>query len=722
MAKTRKDKRTRKMRKNRNRKSKRGGTGIGNRMYSAYQSMPSMPSRNNSMKFLGNRYRGATSVALGIASAPAKIASSVARGLSSAPAYVRGISQRLRRPANIRQPVPNVVTRELQPEVATVLETSQPVSETVEVPLTDEERAQIEPLKNALRRAAYCSGQPDEEQCHKDKSMPETVGTFIIEKFNKILKSANKYNKLDLLLLKCQPLGGFGVEDPLVLKMDGSIDNILKRLGKIASVNLIAITEAGDISKEQADASRFTELGNVKCMVDEKNKQGNDVKMIDDNAFIYPKSLVEEVGQNKELFFIEAPGKMTISLHIGDKKQFSNLKYMSSNGIRILNVHLPSSGPENTGISVFLNKYMPKPSQLVDGIPHLIVGDSNITSSKTNKTDRNILMKEFRKSINDLYETQESKYEWGLVMNPTKVHKERKGGFLLNQQVNKSNKAANEADGSFIAFRYLKTIKTQPNWNTFFVNGGAFGKNWELCLAPEPASTNRPAPNATLPISPAPIIPQPGQGTSFGGASISDADGIILPPIREAQQVKFLQFDIPIVDIENCLNTETGKMMDRLFIDHTPVEMSLEAIQMLLEPGELIGTPSWKNVIVLNSGSIINSSKQWDDSITDYVSEIKLHDIKLFNEVVGILIDQGGNNVESIVRKSNTLVEKEKVDVIVNKIDGNIRNYELFDGPTFGKFKIDFDAPYFDKFVKALYDAENKLRSDQGLVTRLPPR
>ena len=540
-------------------------------------------------------------------------------------------------------------------------------------------------FKQYLYQGANCFKTNKNDKCvsNEDKTLPISDFNKILLYVNSLILENNNGNKDDigLLLLNCQPVGGFKV-DPNVLKGRGSIQNILSRLYAIASKNLVAITEAGDNNVHQTDAKLFE--GNneiqltVKCKVGEK---------IDDNAFIYLNNSDDTV----EYLFSPPPTNQnrdpqkTVSYHKGDP--FSNLKYISSYGINILNVHLPSNGPKKeTAIESFLDNCLPTLNELGGIIPHIILGDSNITLSKIGITDvddvdaRNRLMKRFRQKINNLY--QDDLYEWALLMNPTKVNKIRTYVFLLNQQINKSNKKeAIEADGTFIAIRYLKSKRIEREWNTY-MNGGHFGKDWELCT--------------TVPL-----------GISIGGASNGgpSVDGEVTRS-EDSTNVDFLQFDY---EISGCLDGN-GKLMDRLFIDHTPVQISIDAIKFLL--GDAItGTPSWNNIIVLNCGSIVNSSKSWKPTIMNYVSEIMKHDLTLF-------------------KKIRKLLSTDDLSIYIHPYIDNQRHkdydndYKNFVGDAFGKLPITYTSnpskeSTFHKFATAMYETELNLRKDKGLLTSL---
>ena len=283
-------------------------------------------------------------------------------------------------------------------------------------------------------------------------------------------------------------------------------------------------------------------------------------------------------------------------------------------------------------------------------------------------------MVEFRQAINDVYDPGNSEYEWGLLMNPTPVKKIRTGGFLLNQQVNKSNKVdinEIEADGTFIAFRYLKMKRGTREWKEYIENGTAFGRYCEICLSNEPKGTSMN------------FIPKLVK-TSTDDAVILRSD---IPT-----QVDFLTFDF---NVDNCLDQTNGKLLDKLFIDHTPVQMSQGTIQYLMDI-----TFSCKNIVVLNCGSIVNSSKSWKPALMNYFDKIKTnHDIKLFQQVRAALPD------------------KDNVKIYNN-------GYDDFVGSSFGKLPITYTSDQsvdtvFHNFAKAMYDAEVGLRKDKGLLTSL---
>ena len=215
-------------------------------------------------------------------------------------------------------------------------------------------------------------------------------------------------------------------------------------------------------------------------------------------------------------------------------------------------------------------------------------------------------------------------------MNPTLIKKDRSGGFLLNQQINKSNinkydkegrpiESSGEADGTIIAFRYSKDINLDILNN--LKTGKHFGKDWELYLD-----------------------------------EYSNSDTV--------DSINFLTFNSEPTE---CLD-DSFKLKDRLFIDHSPVQMSLESIQMLT--GKQTSS-QWKNLIALNLGSIINSGdKDWNLDKISVLDKIIPIDKTLFKKV------------------RNALTSDETALTSDEDENGNDYPYESFNGQAFGELSI----------------------------------
>jgi len=530
---------------------------------------------------------------------------------------------------------------------------------------------------------------------------PENYSRGIkVSEFNKCLM--REYEKS--LLLLCQPIGGFQVDFQLLAEgQNGTPEKIFERLKHISTHNLVAFSEGGEVeySEETKIFDPMIKVGNFKCC-----KQ--DPFAIDDTGFVGDLNSIELKFSNGTL--------NNISLHKGDKSVFSNSKYLESHGLNILNVHLPSKGPGELykpdmvkafvesivpetiepkdihyeSIKYFLKTYLPSNTELQSVIPDIIVGDTNITCSKcvtknikSDSTNRMDIIRHITKALNELY--NEENYSWGVVMNPIKIEKIRSYGFLLNQQINKSNlKEATEEDGTIIAFKYL-TVNKDKLHKEFFTKH--CGKYWEVCLG----STE----------------------TDYISETLSGS-------------VKFLTFD---TKPDNCLD-KGYKLQDNLFIDHAPVQFSFEGMKSLKkntlggssessfsepvspvpessfsEPvspvpnSSLPETNSPNNLIALNLGSIINSKKKWNLNLINIIKDIQDIDRTLFQGVRDAICQDSLNKLtlENGIQKfdynsfkgkefGNLLLTEKSVENVANAMNkAEIQIKELF-----GKKKIKY--------------------------------
>jgi len=385
-----------------------------------------------------------------------------------------------------------------------------------------------------------------------------------------------------------------------------------------------------DALAKNDDPSTFVRCG----LNPNSNIKPTNAVYFDDNAFLFKQFNEHDtsIEFNKNDTSNEFNNKISLRKIGPDKKTFSNLKYMSANGLRILNIHLPGDGPNGSNMNIekfvktYFPSYLPPPeTELTENwkpdlteIPHIIVGDSNITCSKCSKsgiTNRDTLLKNFRDAIETLYPV--NNFKWALVMNPTLIHKVRVGGFLLNHQIQKSDPNVKaEEDGTFAAFRYDITtdfkldvyITMQKKFGNY---PPPFGEHYEVCLS-------------------------------------SSLDIKRSTPV----DVKFLDFD---TDISTCLNEKTQgyykvqgtkvpritySVIDKLFIDHSIVQINSSLIE-LLYPTLYSNPIPWSNLVVLNGGSIINAGvKNWTVNETfnsEKMDKIKNIDRELFEKVIASL-------------------------------------------------------------------------------------
>ena len=512
----------------------------------------------------------------------------------------------------------------------------------------------------------------------------ESTTTMDLSKLMSYLKN----NVSESLLTQCQAIAGFTINDYNQLKKEGSGNpsKIYERLGKIASKNIVVLTEAGEVDGDYTDLNIMIN-GISNGMVDTPDVNNTIKGMVnyvgyypglkfDDNVFIYKEfktkdyllrfkpeesdivtqdvpdlSIVKSklkaklgLKDNKDLPELPKyliPTKNIFTLHkkvkMNDKllqsllntqvkksddllPSFSNFKYITSNGVQILNVHFPSDGPNQILIEDFLKEYLPTLTELRNALPDIIGGDTNITPKKCKSVFKDQTEKVTIANRKTIMEQMivgiELKYpgsKWALLMSTTSVDKERDGGILINQQALKKKDGSKEPDGTaiFISMIYRK--------NDFKVNRDMFGTNWVLLWDNTFYSDQ----------------------SSYDTELLNQANKVIDPL---PDPVKFLHFDNE--KINDCLDSSTDFLLDSLFIDHAPVQLSFDAFASMNTQIET--TKSWSNLIVLNAGSITCSTKNWNLNIINYMNEIKNIDRQLFDEMNKVLNTEPLQNYESI--------------------------------------------------------------------------
>jgi hypothetical protein len=468
----------------------------------------------------------------------------------------------------------------------------------------------------------------------------------------------------DSLLTECQAIAGFKIDnfDDLNKEKKGNPLEIFKRLGETAKFNLIALSEAGELDGKYPEKDIMTvgitnRMGILENKINETILCGTN-KAFDDNAFIYKNF---DKVRDKEKKFSNTTN--TLKKEVDKYPSSSYLKYIESNGINILNVHLPGNGPasfivkpvkpvnespankkpviepvsistEPNIIDIFLRNYLPTLNELNNVKPDLIVGDTNITCSKckieVNDTNRKDIMRKMLKSVNSIYNCK-----FLLLMSTTKVKKIRSYNFLLNQQILKSNqKETEEYDGTAIFIRVddesISTI------DKTLINDTNCGKYWTSLML-----------------------------------NIDNTESSENSSQTNKSAVNFLTFD---TEIDECL--DNNKLLnDSLFIDHTPVQISFNAIQKITNAKPTNAknatdptSTMWKNLVVLNAGSITNSKKNWSLNIIPNIDEIKKIDETLYYDMKTILVGPKPTNNENAITKW--------------------KDYEKFDGIEYGNKKL----------------------------------
>lgn len=224
-----------------------------------------------------------------------------------------------------------------------------------------------------------------------------------------------------------QTTGGFslpaGIDETRLEYL--KVENIYKRLGKMATNNLVAVSECAKNTDESG-------------VVTSKNLDGATILGCEkDTGFIIKKTDVSsfKVG--------EATNSATRVLTI---------EIPESSGIKIASIHLPGDGP---------NKQKPISEFLNDNLKHLagvqvVCGDTNITDNKVMPVEKDNRMLEI------------AKYFYGFFGSPclilssnVPVIKHRRGFILRNQQLRKSvpeSETSSESDGTIIAIKLRSGI------------------------------------------------------------------------------------------------------------------------------------------------------------------------------------------------------------------------------------------------------------------------
>lgn len=464
----------------------------------------------------------------------------------------------------------------------------------------------------------------------------------------------------DLLIGQCQAMGGFKVNSELLTL--GHPDKIFERLGKISSKNLIALSEYGQLYDKKGkpvDQDQTDDMMKNVILGMGMNKGVEDIfkcrveSKFDDTVFMYK----EFETTDTELLFGKGTTK-SLTLHKDGYESMSNSKYLKSNGINILNVHLPSNGPGSfEEIGVFLDTCLPSIEELINVIPHVIVGDTNITCLKcypipkadsaeqANSQEKHVAsfvnLQTRAKIMSEMVKATKKKYtcEWALLMSTTYVDKYRSDGIMLNQQPTKTvNKGNPEPDGTSIFIRVPDGVVL-----TDAVFQG-FGTNWILLCDNKFYMSWKQTPHTLEELTEHVTKPEP---------------------------VKFLKFD---KEIQECLNGK-NQLLDSLFIDHTPVQISFESLNVMIPPPNVTPTnvtptnvtpKSWNNLIVLNAGSIVNSLLKWDLNKLNCMQDIQKIDEDLYNKMRALYNPKDPGDYDKIdgTTYGNLMITEENTPVL----------------------------------------------------------
>ena len=394
-----------------------------------------------------------------------------------------------------------------------------------------------------------------------------------------------------------------------------------------------------------------------------------------------------------------------IPLNLNEYKN-SFLKYIKTNGLNILNLHLPSGGPisnnkqiTEASVQASIKRFVDEnlPIFEIDNMPEVIIGDTNITVSKCwgpytveesshpnhveiHKARRKNILKWVKSSIDNRCNLDG--YHWVIIMSPIKIKKIRSGGLLNNNQMYKSNIENNEEDGTLIAVRCPRSNELTADK----LSGLKLGHHYQVCFGNDDANYISSEDFEPLESTngKAELVEQSSQATN--GKSESDK-----------QTVDFLTFD---TEPDRCLNTETQLLQDRLFIDHAVVQISFESIKLLqgnsVTPSnvESQGIP-WKNLVALNLGSIINSGKKnWKIELMDpeKTATINQIDKELF---IGMK-----NALETLEENKGKNIEYQDVGT----------HEFVFNGQQFGKLVMSNELPFLTEFARVLEKADLSLK------------
>lgn len=435
---------------------------------------------------------------------------------------------------------------------------------------------------------------------------------ILMEDFFKPFERAYSENNIPDYLAQCQPIGGFRADIKQLMSGEGNPSKIFERLAKISSENLVAISEAGISEPVKYNNLMIRALQNQ--FLHDKPGQ-TDVKKYLKYGVINGENSTEQITFNDTGFIgkFSKNDREDIPAHI-------NYKCINIQGIKILNCHFDSKGPNGIkdkdksdewkkNVENFLSGQFPPDvnNQLVIDV---IMGDLNVTESKSKPNPevpitRDELLESILKGITQKFSSlngepitrsNQPKKTWVLITSDAKINKPRAGFLLLNNQAYKSNQTEIiEADGTIIAIRsYIDNLSILNN--TFFCEKN-FGKNYHICYK------NGSEPYKHIKSSTTPVV------------------------------IDFLTFN---GSPQTCMNNNMP--IDDIFIDHSVVAVSKHALLKLIsldipKYNENNVKHQWSNLVVLNLGSIINSKNPWNIELFqgDALAKISIADQWLFS-------------------------------------------------------------------------------------------
>lgn len=435
---------------------------------------------------------------------------------------------------------------------------------------------------------------------------------ILMEDFFKPFERAYSENDIPKYLAQCQPIGGFRAVIKQLMSGEGNPSKIFERLAKISTENLVAISEAG--ISEPIKYNNLMILAFQKQFAYDNPGQTFDMKKYLKYGVVNGENSTEQITFDDTGFI----GKFSKN----DREVIpANINYKCINvqGIKILNCHFDSKGPNGieskskewkTNVNTFLSRQFPDNTRN-ELVIDVIMGDLNVTESKSTPNPkvpitRDELLQSILEGIKNKFSplngepvTITPKKTWVLITSNAKINKPRGGFLLLNNQAYKSNqREIIEADGSIIAIRsYINNLNILKD--TFFCEKN-FGKNYHICHENENGSP----PYNHIKSSNTPLV------------------------------VDFLTFN---GSAKTCMNNNMP--IDDIFIDHSVVAVSKHALLKLIsldipKYNENDVKHKWSNLVVLNLGSIINSKNPWNIELFqgDALAKISIADQWLFSK------------------------------------------------------------------------------------------
>lgn len=401
-----------------------------------------------------------------------------------------------------------------------------------------------------------------------------------------------------------QIAGGFVLPSDQTFLDRFTEENIKNRIETISETNIIAASEVDVKNKKNIALNQYT---NIVGLIDKKTT-------VDDTCFISKKS-------NITAFSLIDPDPMVANDEI---RNYSTITYKTK---QITSIHLSGDGPiapkkpkdapkdalkpPPQSIEQFLSSEFTKYG-LVGKEISVICGDTNITTGKTlGGLTRETIGKQISLALKNIFIG-----DWLVIMSELKIDKIRTGSFLRNPQIEKSKFKKEgddgEADGTILAIKLgndnmtLNAINDMdfPNYYSFYLN--------DECKL----------------------------GTS--------------------RNETYFSFQ---TDNNNCLEKPNNKLKDRIFLDHSVLQIPLNNLNRLLGIVDDENEDTTSNLIVLNLGSMQNSGlKSWYLKYVKFQNLITTLDTTVYNYIKSF--NSNLPNYNTIIG-SKMLTKEEKKDGII---------------------------------------------------------